>query len=353
MDVSSLTEHHKMQTQEWCQHRSTITKQQPRMHGMMHGMITYTIIEDLEFSGFPSSRSKALAGLSRGAIDQTHKITTASLFTPCLSSESSKHHKPSKRSQMGGDLAFCNPPRKKEQNTCSSSRSCLLLGLLLEPFFPCPESGITMRETGRFSIFFPPPFPLRETQSLLKPKSNTGWTKTTTWTQKERFMGLILTFTREGEMEENQSQEGNLLYNPPVGTISCLNSHLLLHPTTTTFLSCLLTVYIITVLRDGRRRNGRWPNYGDWVYYLTKLFPQDFVLTTSHNTQTSKHDQEWQNDTEREREREREREDRERARDRRREVAHHRLLYAYVYYTILHNTYIIRYMYTYVYHRIN
>jgi hypothetical protein len=113
MDVSSLTEHHKMQTQEWCQHRSTITKQQPRMHGMMHGMITYTIIEDLEFSGFPSSRSKALAGLSRDAIDQTHKITTASLFTPCLSSESSKHHKPSKRSQMGGGPSFLQSSKKE------------------------------------------------------------------------------------------------------------------------------------------------------------------------------------------------------------------------------------------------
>jgi hypothetical protein len=83
-----------------------------------------------------------------------------------LSSESSKRHKPYKRSQMRGDLAFSNHPRKKEQNTCSSSRSCLLLGLLLEPIFPCPESGITTRETESFSIFFPPPFPLRETQSL-------------------------------------------------------------------------------------------------------------------------------------------------------------------------------------------
>ncbi len=122
--------------------------------------------QDFEFSGFPSSRSKALAGLSRDAIDQTHKITTAALFTQCLSSESSKRHKPYKRSQMRGDLAFSNHPRKKEQNTCSSSRSCLLLGLLLEPIFPCPESGITTRETESFSIFFPPPFPLRETQSL-------------------------------------------------------------------------------------------------------------------------------------------------------------------------------------------
>lgn len=37
IDVSSLTEHHKMQTQEWCKHRLTVTKQQPQMHGMIMG----------------------------------------------------------------------------------------------------------------------------------------------------------------------------------------------------------------------------------------------------------------------------------------------------------------------------
>lgn len=74
--------------------------------------------QDLEFSGFASLRSKALAGSSRDAIDQTHKITTAGLFNPCLASESSKHHKPSKRSQM---RAFCNHPRKKERTPAAAA----------------------------------------------------------------------------------------------------------------------------------------------------------------------------------------------------------------------------------------